>query len=123
MRGLIERAPELVAAAILDGAGRPLSAVGRSDRDRDAVLAFAIGRCSLLSAPLEAGSTSLESLGYTRRRCVVGADRWWCFGAQLHDDTERTAWLFVDRTTAQGLGWACLSALLRGLRAAQPAER
>ncbi len=118
MRGLIERAPELVAAVLLDGEGMPLSAVGRCGPDDETIVPLAMARRALLSAPLEAdaGPSSLGSLGFTLRRCVVGGARWWCFGAQLDDHTRRTAWLFVTRATAQGLGWACLSALLRGLR-------
>jgi len=44
---------------------------------------------------------------------VTGDGQLWCFGAELATEPRRTLWLFTDRRTAQGLGWAYLTSLTR----------
>lgn len=58
-------------------------------------------------------------MGFFLRELVTGERTCWCFGAELDPSTGHTLWLFLDRRTSQGLGWAYLSALARTLRSAR----
>lgn len=56
---------------------------------------------------------ALDSIGFSFKTMVSGESRLWCFGAEL--GRGESLWLFLDRRTSQGLGWAYLSAVSRAL--------
>ena len=59
------------------------------------------------------GEAALDSIGFSLKTMVSGESRLWCFGAEL--ERGESLWLFLDRRTSQGLGWAYLSAVTRAL--------
>jgi hypothetical protein len=63
--------------------------------------------------PLDAGERALDSIGFSRKTMASGESALWCFGAELEGG--ETLWMFLDRRTSQGLGWAYLTAVTRAL--------
>ncbi len=78
-----------------------------------------LGDCSWLSRDPD----TLNSIGFYLKTMVSGEGALWCFGAELQADVGGTLWLFIDRSTSQGLGWAYLSALTRNLSRASRLSR
>jgi hypothetical protein len=64
------------------------------------------------------GVDRLDSIGFYLRTIVTGEASLWCFGAELGQGGE-SLWLFTDRRSSQGLGWAYLSSITRTLAGAQ----
>jgi hypothetical protein len=66
------------------------------------------------------GEHALGSIGFSLKTMVSGEARLWCFGAEL--ERGDSLWMFLDRRTSQGLGWAYLTALTRALARARGAD-
>lgn len=120
LKAVLDRAPDVLAAAILSSELEPLFAIGGKSLGANACLDLFRRRAPAFSArvSIEAenrASAGLASLGFTYRSLVTGEPDLWCFGAELYGVLERTLWLLTDRSVSQGLGWACLAAARRGL--------
>lgn len=121
MRGFLERAPEVLAAVVLDAGDRSVPTVGFAvpEVEVDRCLTIARKRSECLSCQLWMGSDnrerSLDSVGFYLKTMVSGEGNLWCFGAELGVDPPETLWLFLHRGCSQGLGWAYLSTLYRAL--------
>lgn len=116
IRALVERSHELMAAVVLDVDSQTVSAVGRREGPASFARTAAERRSLLLASPPEHSAATSPIERSAPRRCVVGSDGSWCFGAHVDRESAMTAWLFVTRSTSHGLGWTLLSALLRALR-------
>jgi hypothetical protein len=122
----LERAPEVLAVFVLDG-DEAVMIAGRADVDPESMLPKVRRRLPVLrlvpiEAPFEEPS-ELEELGYRLRSAVTGEPEGWCFGAELGSDPERTAWVVTERRSAQGLGWAYLTSLVRQLESSNQEHR
>lgn len=115
-RRFLEQAGECVAAVVLEG--EHVAGAARADLDSATISRIASRRARLLARELPSDSNdvnALEQLGYSLRSVMTGEGAILCFGIEL--DTQRTAWLFMDRACAQGLGWAYLLSFSRQLHA------
>lgn len=71
-------------------------------------------------APFAGGGAPVDG-GRGRRNLVTGEERVWCFGAEAEErGAARTVWVLTRRDGAQGIGWACLTALCRALSGSSP---
>lgn len=105
---------EVYAVALLSAEGELVAGVGRSNLDADTCAALARRRAGVLSVALAGADGELEALGFRFRTMVTGESSVWCFGAELHGPGQAaTLWVMVGREASQGVGWACLTALLR----------
>ena len=117
LEAFLSQAPEVLGAMLAEQGEVVASALRRPWEPR-VVASLVQRRAPLLEANLPSSSQPPqtmppEELG-TRRRTLVSAERnLWCFGAELGSHGRQTLWLFLDRVTAQGLGWAYLSTLSR----------
>lgn len=126
LRAFQQRAQEVLAAIVLDGTTlEPMAGSGSGPLAPERCLDLARRRLRSLAAetlPLtDPGEHELDAIGFSMKTLVSGEDTLWCFGAELEHGA--SLWVFVDRRTSQGLGWAYLSALTRTLareRAAGP---
>jgi hypothetical protein len=125
IESFMQRAHEVLGAVVL--AGDHVSVVagsGSTALDRDACIDVArrrvgtFGNDPWLVGP-EDREEDLASIGFYLRTLVSGEPQFWCFGAELDRENGTTLWMFADRGSSQGLGWACLAALTRAL-AAEP---
>ena len=113
IRTFMERAPEIDAVFLIDRRG-PSGGAIRRGLDAEPLLATVRRREPVLDVLLAddgAAPANLEDLGYRLRSVVTGEKEWWCFGAELGSEPARTLWLFLERSNAQGLGWAYLTSL------------
>lgn len=115
MRLMLGRASEILGAIMLDEHGRELSGACRMPMTRATCSALALRRRALL-APFEAEHAP-SWMGMARRSVGTLESDGWCFGAELSGPGGPVVWLFTSRSAAQGLGWACLFALIRSLKA------
>ncbi len=122
MRSFLGRASELRAMVLLSPQREPEVGVARGVLDAERTLDLVRRRARAFEAPALAGeaaasgsaSDPLPSLGF--RALVTGERQLWCFGAELGGAHAHTLWMVTDRYLAQGLGWALLAALGRGLK-------
>jgi len=124
MRVVLGRAREVLAAIVLSPHGHPVVGIGRGGMD-EGCLDLLRRRAAVFNAStLDEGSrvddeqntgTRMAALGFSLRTLVTGERSFWCFGAELCDPGGQTLWVLTDRNASQGLGWACLTALARGL--------
>lgn len=120
------RAEELLGVLLLPelGAGGPVFACGSSDVEAEYCLDVAGRRAPTLTRfriPDDCpGGERLCSIGFYLRTIVTGETRFWCFGAELDPRSGETLWIFTDRRSSQGLGWAYLTALARALSRFEP---
>jgi hypothetical protein len=121
MRAFLDRAPEMLAAFVLNaqGGGRPCG-VGRASLALDAALETASRRARVLTIEriFEDGvvrDADDGGVGFHFRSMVTAEPRVWCFGAELAAPSRRTVWALLDRRCSQGLGWAYLTSLSRSL--------
>jgi hypothetical protein len=109
----------VLAALVLSERGDPVVGLARGGLGREPCLELVGRRRRIFSVPLDddAGGErpALDALGFTLRAAVTGERAVWCFGAELLGDERQTLWIVTERGAAQGLGWACLTALARGL--------
>jgi hypothetical protein len=121
IRSFMGRAHELLGAVVLGGDGneQPLAGCGRKAIELEHCLETARRRRgSLALAVLPVGDDTerkLDSIGFTLKTMVSGEPRLWCLGAELQSAAGDTLWLFLDRRSSQGLGWAYLASLTRAL--------
>lgn len=112
----LRSAPDVRAAVVLDDEPTPLIGFALPRVGADRLLELAFKRRECLSCPLLMGKgqkDSLGSVGFNLKTMASGEGDVWCFGAEL--GTDRTLWLFLERSCPQGLGWAYLSTLYRSL--------
>ena len=113
IRAFMERAPEIEAVLLIDRRG-PSGGAVRRGLEPEPLLSIVRRRAPVLDVLLadpSARPAGLEELGYRLRSVVTGERDWWCFGAELGSEPGRTLWLFLERSSAQGLGWAYLTSL------------
>ncbi len=123
-RTLLERAGEVVAVAVLED-DHVRAAVARDAVDSTRVLELFRRRRRLFrdataddsEPPPSSVLAPMETIGFTTRMLVTGEPEGWCYGAELFGAPGRTLWLLTARSAAQGLGWACVTSLSRGLAA------
>jgi hypothetical protein len=114
---LMKRVPDVLAVCHLVG-DTPSTLVTRCGHEDDLrparVRGFAEGVFALevLAEPVARVSGRVE-LGL--RTAVLGDVDTWTYGAELSVVTSETLWLTTSRRTAQGFGWACLTAVVREL--------
>jgi hypothetical protein len=113
-----DRAADVLAAIVLpcDPSHEPIAGCGSSALEPVGCVDIAKRRGRSLAAellPADSGDRALDSMGYSLRSMASGEPRLWCFGAELVN--RETLWLFLDRRTTQGLGWAYLSAVTRAM--------
>jgi hypothetical protein len=116
----LERAPAVLGAVVLGGdRTKVIAGAGTKALDRDACVAVAQRRAGTFGhswhVAAEERDEELASIGFYLRTLVSGEPDFWCFGAELELEHATTLWMFVDRGSSQGLGWACLAALTRSL--------
>jgi hypothetical protein len=119
VRALVDRAPEIMAALLVDGEDPARSCgVGREPLLPETALSAIRQRAQVFSVnpifddglPSDADA---NGVGF-HFRCMVTAERaFWCFGAELTAFPSGTVWVLLDRACAQGLGWAYLTSLSR----------
>ena len=103
----------VVALDALDALGA--SAAGRGALSEDTCLAM----CTQIAAALWADlpdvypESDLQAAGLQLRTLVVRYKNAWCFGSKNPARVGTSIWLLLQTGAPQGLGWACLSALLR----------
>jgi len=124
MRLVLGRAREVLAAFVLSSSGQPVVGIARGGLDEGCVELLR-RRTHVFAVPLfeeprgedhvENTGTRMAALGFTFRTLVTGERAFWCFGAELLAAQGHTLWVLTDRNASQGLGWACLTALCRGL--------
>ncbi len=120
----MHRANDVLGAIVLDGdsASDPIAGCGSSALGAEPSVDIARRRARSFQGthlPADREDKELGSMGFFLREMVTGERACWCFGAELDPSTGHTLWLFLDRRTSQGLGWAYLSALARTLRSAR----
>lgn len=125
LRSFQERATEVLGAIVLDDHGQqPVAGAGCSLVEPTHGLDIARRRVPCLvgdTLPLaDTGEHALDSIGFALKTMVSGEPRHWCFGAEL--GRGETLWMFLDRRTSQGLGWAYLTALTRALTCARGSD-
>ncbi len=119
--GFMTRAREVLAAVLLDGSESPTPVVGYCDQSLDETQWLDIARrrlpCFRVGLNVDSPSSSLRmgSSGFYLKTMVTGEGSTWCFGAELLPEAQQTLWLFLSRSSSQGMGWACLAALTRVL--------
>ena len=107
---------DVTAAALLAGDGEVIAAVGRGGFDPSHCEELIRRRAAVLALPAGELSGDLESLGFVFRTMVTGEDSLWCFGSQIYGaPAPVTLWVLVGRDSSQGVGWACLTSVARGL--------
>jgi hypothetical protein len=129
IRLVLGRAQEVLAAWILSPTGEPVVGVAREGVDdrclellRRRAGVFAVSTFESPANPSpRSDPAGLAALGFTFRTLVTGERSYWCFGAELLDKDGQTLWVLTDRNASQGFGWACLTALCRGVM--RPAEQ
>jgi hypothetical protein len=117
MVSFLERAQDVLGAVLLaDGSSSSVSACGTGRLDPEWCVALSRRRARSFTdgAVAPACEEGLASMGFYLRTFVSGERALWCFGAEL-DGSGASVWIFLDRKSSQGLGWACLSALSRTL--------
>lgn len=125
---LLQRAPEIRAVVVLDeDPERPVRlGIARPRLDVERLLGLARRRQPCLdieSVSLwDERDESVRSLGYYLETMVSGEGDAWCFGAHTGRSKTETLWLFIDRNSSQGMGWAYLSALQRMVPHLDPLE-
>jgi hypothetical protein len=125
IRSFLSRAHDVLGAVVLgrDPAGDPVFGSGSSILEPEVALDIARRRASALTLdPLPGADDTervLDSIGYSLKTMVSGEPKLWCFGSELDPECGETLWLFLDRRTSQGLGWAYLSAVTRALARAR----
>lgn len=104
------------AVLALDGAGLVRAAMGRKSVVQAAAVDLVRRRRAVFAEhTFEAGA--LTALGFRSRTLVTSERDTWCFGGETLDPgATGTVWVVLRREASQGVGWACLTALLRGLR-------
>jgi len=121
VRSFLHRAQDVLGAIVLarDLSSAPMSGSGSSLLESELALDIARRRASSLAHGTLPGTDdterALDSIGYSMKTMVSGEPRLWCFGAELERESGETLWLFLDRRTSQGLGWAYMAALTRAL--------
>jgi len=124
LRAFEHRAQEVLGAVVIDGAGAPIAGSGCSllapDRGLDIARRRARGLVNDTLPLADTGELALDSIGFSLKTMVSGEAMLWCFGAEL--ERGETLWLYLDRRTSQGLGWAYLTALVRALARARAGE-
>ncbi len=113
----MERAPEVLAAVVLsEGAQSPAAGFCSPELNAEDCLQIVDRRkrCFTIGWPTPAASSRLPSFGYRFRTVATGEAHLWCFGAELYR-TGESLWIFLDRSSAQGMGWACLASLCRSV--------
>lgn len=118
LRVFQKRAQEVVGAIVMaTDADRPVSGYGCSAIDPERCVDLARRRSRGLvgdTLPLaDPGEHALDSIGFSLKTMVSGELGLWGFGAEL--ERGESLWMFLDRRTSQGLGWAYLTALTRAL--------
>jgi hypothetical protein len=117
VREFLQRAPEARGAVICLASGEPIVGVVRTGLERRWATGIVRRRGPALRCemPHEVGSNELENLGFRLKSLATAEEDAWCFGAELAPPGDRTLWLFVDRGSPQGLGWAYMTTLSRQL--------
>jgi len=119
VRSFVHRAQDVLGAVVLarDPSTAPVFGCGSSVLEPELALDIAKRRMPALAhTPLPGADETeraLDSIGYSLKTMVSGESRLWCFGSELDQESGETLWLFLDRRTSQGLGWAYLAALTR----------
>jgi len=114
---VLDRAVDVVAALVADGdqvvdsAYRDPKPMKLFARRRKVFSLSSEGSASIPPPP----STPLDTMTASGRTVVTGERSVWAFGAELLAVPNRTVWLFVTRSSSQGIGWACLTSLCRSL--------
>lgn len=113
---------EVLAVVLLCPDGRVVAGMGREGVDEEAYADIVKRRARVFGTQAKVAAGGLEALGFRFRTMVTGETSVRRFGAEtLGTDTSATLWVLVGREASQGVGWACLTALLR--RCAPPAEK
>jgi hypothetical protein len=105
---------DILAVALVSPGGHVVAGMSRKGTDEEACTEIIERRAPVFAARVAEPEGALESLGFRSRRVVTGETQVWCFGAEtLASDAGSTIWVLVAREATQGVGWACLTALLR----------
>jgi hypothetical protein len=114
---VLEFSRDVLAAVVLSGDGEPVVGMGKAAIEPDVCVALLRRRAPLfdVALPREERGASHGRLGFGGRAAVTGEPAFWCFGTELLGDAGQTLWVLTARGARQGLGWACLTALFRGL--------
>jgi hypothetical protein len=120
LSSFVDRAHDVLGAILLGGDAHdePVAGCGSSALPVETCVDAARRRRGCLDrtlVPILDGEGELDSIGFYLRTMVTGEEHLWCFGAELAPPGAETLWLFLDRRSAQGLGWAYLSSLTRAL--------
>ncbi len=126
MRTLMERASEIEGVLLFEN-DQPVCGAWRDRIDASLMSDIVRRRAPVLDVrlspdPNEVGS-DLEDLGYHLNSMVTGEAEAWCFGTELGESPRQSLWIFTDRASAQGLGWAYLTSLARQLAPAPKSAR
>lgn len=116
LEAFLAQAPEVLGAVVAER-GDTTAATMRRPWDPHVLTSLVERRSGLLDVSPSMSDAPPSSQGMHRSRSLVTAERnLWCFGAEVGTGiVRRTLWLFLDRGTAQGLGWAYLATLTRQL--------
>lgn len=125
LRTFQQRAREVLGAIVLAAdPGEPVAGTGCSLIEPARCVDLARRRASCLRDDtiqvVDPGEHALDSIGFSLKTMVSGEAKLWCFGAAL--ERGGTLWLFLDRRTSQGLGWAYLTAVTRALSRARAVD-
>lgn len=109
---------QILAAVLLGADGLPRAGVARVEIERDGWLNLLARRAAIFAIPDlvlldDDDGPDLAPLGFSIRMTVIGERGVWCFGADLPGG--ETLWVLTDRASLQGIGWACLTTLIRSV--------
>jgi hypothetical protein len=123
----VTRAAEVRAVVVCRSPGEAVLGAVRSEltpswvtdvvRQRSPALACA------MPADAETSDDELTHLGFRSRSLVTAEEDAWAFGIELGAEHERSLWLFLDRSSPQGLGWAYLTSLSRRMARSREDDR
>lgn len=106
------RGHEVLGALVLDPGGTRIAGLGYGELSADVCVALCRRRAAAL---VDVRSITDDA----RPQLVTGEPSVWCFGAIVAEGPDpadvTTAWLLVDRSASQGLGWSYLGALVHDL--------
>lgn len=113
LTALLDRAPEIAAAAVLDDRGGRSFSSGREGLEPTAFVARAASRVPALAESHEAPP---EDVAFAFRSMMTEEDEGLLFGSELRPPIAKTVWVLLAPDAPAERGWAYLTTLSRAVR-------